>query len=289
MHQTRTSGPEERVSATPRLVAEVDRRPGAGVVHARAVRSMFDRISPTYDLLNRLLSLGVDRAWRRRALDALCAALPPEGAVIDLCAGTLDLAQDLRARLPGRPVVALDFAREMLVAGRAAGKARGGTALAVSDALRLPLAGEPATGGEVAGVVCGFGVRNLADVRRGADEVFRVLRPGGVYVCLEFFRPSRLATRAFHAAYGDLVLPTVGRLVSRDREAYAYLSRSMKAFLPRRAYEATLREAGFVDVRGEDLLFGIASIVCARRPTAAAGAGSRPPGAGRPERGGASP
>jgi ubiquinone/menaquinone biosynthesis methyltransferase len=251
------------------LVPEVHQRQSAGEGHARAVRSMFDRISPTYDLLNRLLSLGVDRNWRRRALDRFCADLPPDGPVVDLCAGTLDLAEELRARFPSRPVLAIDFAREMLLTGRAAGKARGGTAMAVSDALRLPLAGDATRGGPVAGVVCGFGVRNLSDPRRGAMEVLRVLRPGGVYTCLEFFQPSRLTTRAFHRAYGDVVLPTVGRLVSRHPEAYAYLSRSMKGFLSRRAYEEMLCEVGFVDVRGEDLLLGVASVVSARRPPAA--------------------
>jgi ubiquinone/menaquinone biosynthesis methyltransferase len=230
--------------------------------HAGAVRSMFDRISPTYDLLNRLLSLGIDRAWRRKALDQLARGLPSDGPILDLCAGTLDLASAVEARFPGRRVLALDFAREMLVAGRAAGKVRAaGTQLAVADALRLPLAEDC-----LAGVVCGFGMRNLADPRAGVREVLRALGPGGVFVTLEFHKPTRLSTRAFHALYGDLVLPTVGSLVSRDRAAYPYLSRSMKGFLTRQEYEAALVDAGFADVEGTELLFGIASLVRACKP-----------------------
>lgn len=226
---------------------------------------MFGRISPTYDLLNGMLSLGIDRGWRAKALELLAAGLPTVGPIVDLCAGTLDLAAALETRFPDRRVLALDFAREMLVAGRAAGKLRSGTTrLAVTDALRLPLADAC-----LAGVVCGFGMRNLADPRAGMREVHRTLAPGGVFVTLEFFRPTRAATRAFHALYGDVVLPSVGSLVSRDRSAYSYLSRSMKGFLTRAEYELALAEAGFEDVSGRDLLFGIASLVRAVRPSAA--------------------
>lgn len=232
--------------------------------HAGAVRSMFDRISPTYDLLNRVLSLGVDRAWRAKALDQLARGLPCDGPILDLCAGTLDLAGAVERRFEGRRVLALDFAREMLVAGRAAGKVRAPlTQLAVADALRLPLADAC-----LAGVVCGFGMRNLASPRAGMAEVLRVLVPGGVFVTLEFCRPTRPVTRVFHAIYGELVLPTVGSLVSRDRAAYAYLSRSMKGFLTRQQYEAALLDAGFTQIEGRELLLGIASVVRAVRPAA---------------------
>lgn len=251
------------------LVAAVaERKAPNQAAHAVAVRSMFDRISPTYDLLNRLLSLGIDRAWRRKALDLLARDLPADAPLLDLCAGTLDLAGAVEARFAGRRVLALDFARDMLVAGRAAGKVRAATTrLAVADAMRLPLADDC-----LAGVVCGFGMRNLADPRAGMREVGRALVPGGVFVTLEFFKPVRLVTRAFHGVYGDVVLPTVGSLVSRDRAAYAYLSRSMKGFLTRAEYEAALAEAGFAQVEGRDLLFGIASLVRGVKPLAARGA-----------------
>jgi len=216
-----------------------------------AVRGMFDRISPTYDLLNRLLSFGVDRRWRRRALGELTRELP-QGPLLDLCAGTLDLSCELREAVPDRTVVAADFAREMLVAGRD----KAPVALAVADAQRLPFAD-----GSFAGVVCGFGMRNLADTRAGIAEVARVLKPGGAFVVLEFYRPTRPLTHVFHTLYGRMLLPAVGRLVSGDAAAYRYLSDSMLGFLTREQFEQAMRQAGLRDVHGTDLTFGVASIV----------------------------
>jgi ubiquinone/menaquinone biosynthesis methyltransferase len=235
------------------LIAEVGARGGQPAEHALAVRSMFDRISPTYDLLNRLLSAGIDRRWRKRALELLAERLP-EGPLLDSCAGTLDLAQAMEARFTGRTLLAADFAREMLVRGR--GKVSAQVPLAVADAMRLPV-----RDGVLAGMTCAFGMRNLADTRRGLAEACRVLKPGGVFVVLEFYRPSTFVMRAFHAVYARFVLPAVGTLISRDREAYAYLARSMKGFHTRGEFEALAREVGFSAVQGEELTLGIASLV----------------------------
>jgi ubiquinone/menaquinone biosynthesis methyltransferase len=229
------------------------RRDEPGQAHALAVRRMFDRISPTYDLLNRLLSLGIDQRWRAQALRALARDLPAQGALLDVCAGTLDLSLALRRRWPERALLSIDFARDMLVAGR--GKLKGASLL-VGDAMRLPLRSSAA-----AGFICGFGMRNLSDPALGLAEAARVLAPGGVCVVLEFFRPERATTRLFHAVYARVVLPVVGRLVSGDGEAYRYLSKSMQGFLSRGEFEVAMRGAGFVDVTGQDLSFGIASIV----------------------------
>jgi ubiquinone/menaquinone biosynthesis methyltransferase len=142
----------------------------------------------------------------------------------------------------------------MLLAGRKKLHGRGHTL--VCDAMRLPFAA-----GSFAGMTCGFGMRNLADPHMGMAEAHRVLTSGGVFVVLEFFRPTRASTRVFHAVYGRGLLPLVGRLVSGDGEAYGYLSRSMVGFLTRSEFEQGMAQAGFREVGGCDLTFGIASLV----------------------------
>jgi ubiquinone/menaquinone biosynthesis methyltransferase len=235
------------------LIAEVGARGKGQTEHAIAVRSMFDRISPTYDLLNRLLSVGIDRAWRKRALDVLAARMPA-GPVLDSCAGTLDLTAAIEARFPERTVVGADFAREMLMRGRPK-VAR--APLAVADAMRLPV-----RDGVLAGMTCSFGIRNVSDNAQALREAHRVLKPGGVFVVLEFYRPSTLLMKLFHGVYARLVLPTVGFMVSRDKEAYRYLAKSMQGFYSRPEFEALAREAGFREVVGEELSFGVASLIC---------------------------
>jgi ubiquinone/menaquinone biosynthesis methyltransferase len=208
---------------------------------------MFDRIAPTYDFLNHLLSAGIDVRWRKKAV----RALGRRRSVLDLCAGTMDLT----AMIEAPRIVAADFAAQMLERGK---KKAPRAELVVADALALPF-----EAGTFDGVICGFGMRNLADVKKGIREVYRVLARGGSFVTLEFFRPVRARARAFHAAYANVVLPALGGVVSGDREAYAYLARSMQGFLTRAEYEDALREAGFHSVRGEDLTLGVASLVVA--------------------------
>jgi ubiquinone/menaquinone biosynthesis methyltransferase len=240
-------------SQAARLVPALHERAGAAEGHAVAVRQMFDRISPTYDLLNRLMSFGTDRAWRKRALDLVDVHAPP-GPLFDCCAGTLDLAAEMAKRWPTRPLLAGDFAPQMLLAGRA--KLPRGASAVVCDAMRLPFA--DAT---LAAITNGFGMRNLSEPRRGVEEAHRTLVPSGVFVVLELFRPSTPVTRLFHAVYGRMLLPAMGRLVSGDGEAYRYLSRSMRGFLTRAEMEGLLRDAGFREVHGVDLTLGIASLV----------------------------
>ncbi|MGH7268913.1 MAG: ubiquinone/menaquinone biosynthesis methyltransferase, partial [Polyangiaceae bacterium] len=217
---------------------------------------MFERIAPTYDLLNRVMSAGIDRRWRTRAVAETGDA--PAGPVLDLCAGTMDLTAMLVRSRPGERIVAVDFSPAMLEAGRHKAPS---AEVVVADATALPFPDFT-----FAAVLCGFGMRNLADPMAGAREVLRVLRPGGVFVTLELFRPSRVTTRAFHAAYARVVLPAVGGLVSGDRGAYRYLASSMAGFLSREAYEQALGCAGFEGISGADLTLGVASIVQAVAP-----------------------
>jgi ubiquinone/menaquinone biosynthesis methyltransferase len=237
------------VTAAP--IPEVAARRGEEASHGGAARGMFERIAPTYDLLNRLMSAGIDRRWRSRALEMTRSA--PAGAALDLCAGTMDLTAMLAAGRPGERVVAVDFSPAMLDAGR---RKAPGAEIVVADATALPFA--DAT---FAVALCGFGMRNLGDPVAGMREVLRVLRPGGVFVTLELFRPERLVTRVFHKAYAEVVLPAVGGLVSGDPAAYRYLARSMAGFLSRAEYERALVGAGFEQVTGDDLTLGIASVV----------------------------
>ncbi|MDP9037026.1 MAG: ubiquinone/menaquinone biosynthesis methyltransferase [Myxococcota bacterium] len=232
-------------------IAELRARRGEEVAHADGARGMFDRIAPTYDMLNRLLSAGVDRRWRGKAVAELARA--PSGPLLDLCAGTMDLTRLLACARPNQAIVAVDFSRAMLEAGRHKAPH---AEVVVADAAALPFG--DAT---FAGVICGFGIRNLADPSRGVREVRRVLRPGGVFVTLELFRATRLATRTFHGAYARMVLPTVGGWLSGDRGAYDYLARSMAGFLSRGEYERLLADAGFSRVNAVDLTLGVASIV----------------------------
>ncbi len=237
-----------------------------------AVRGMFDRIAPTYDALNRVLSLGIDRRWRRRAIDALGDLAGAR--VLDLCAGTGDLAAEVARRFPAARVVAADFSAAMLAAGVASGKlgravaangdARpGGPVTAVqADALRLPFAGA-----SFDAALCAFGVRNLDDPLAGLREARRVLAPGGRFAVLEFFRPTTSPRRWLHALYNRNVLPAVGGLVSGHRGAYRYLAESMERFLTRAGYEALARDAGFTVSRGEELFPAVASLVVLEVPS----------------------
>ena len=232
-------------------IAELSAREPNQGGHTDAVRDMFGRIAPTYDLLNRVMSGGLDVAWRQRAIDALEGA--PRGPSLDLCAGTLDLTVMLDRARPHQRLIASDFSEPMLLQGRSKVPR---AELIVADAQTLPFEDR-----SIAVVVCGFGIRNVADPDKALREVRRVLVPGGVFVTLEFFRPAQLVTRLFHTAYANVLLPAVGGLLSGDRGAYAYLARSMDGFLSRAEYEHAVARAGFVRIEAEDLTLGVASII----------------------------
>jgi ubiquinone/menaquinone biosynthesis methyltransferase len=237
-------------------VADLGARGLVADEHGGAVREMFGRIAPTYDVLNRVLSGGIDAAWRKRAIAMLEGA--PSGPSLDLCAGTLDLTLLLDAARPHDRLIASDFSEPMLDFGRSKVPR---AEVVVADAQALPFADA-----SIAAVVCGFGIRNVGDPKKALAEVRRVLMPSGVFVTLEFFRPARLVTRVFHRAYATALLPAVGGLLSGHRDAYAYLARSMNGFLSRKDYEMALTDIGFLDVRGEDLTLGVASVVRAEVP-----------------------
>ena len=211
-----------------------------------AIKQMFDGIAPTYDALNRVLSLGIDQSWRKKAVAALRGA----NVVLDICAGTLDLAEC--AERSGARVIASDFSSRMLVKGRAKVKAP----LVQADAMKLPF-----VDGIFDGALCGFGLRNLDDPLAGLKEARRVLRRGGRFVVLDFFRPRRAITRVIQNLYNKRVLPLVGGAFSGDRSAYEYLANSIERFATREEVEALALEAGFSKSYGEDLTAGVAALV----------------------------
>jgi demethylmenaquinone methyltransferase/2-methoxy-6-polyprenyl-1,4-benzoquinol methylase len=214
---------------------------------------MFTAIAPRYDFLNHLLSLNIDKRWRRQAVARLGWEQAPAGQYLDLCAGTLDLAATLAARpdFRGR-VIGADFVLPML----ALGKSKSTVVKPVNaDALELPFAAARFDGATV-----GFGVRNLMDLDAGLVEAARVLKPGARFVILEFSTPPRQPMRGLYFFYFRKVLPLIGRLVSRHREAYTYLPESVLAFPEPDELAARMRTAGFEQVEYTLLFGGITAI-----------------------------
>jgi len=227
---------------------------------AAAVRGMFGAIAPRYDLLNHLLSLNVDRLWRRRTVARLLAGRPPGGVYLDACAGPLDLSLALARRrgFAGR-IIAADFSLPMLERGAA--KLRGEPVRPVcGDALRLPF-----PDGVFDGAMIAFGVRNLADMDAGLREFARVLRPGGRLAVLEFTTPSWQPFRAIYLAYFRHILPWIGRVVSRHGSAYSYLPASVLEFPAPTELAARIERAGFTAVRWETWTGGIVALHLAER------------------------
>lgn len=234
--------------------------PSRGRERERQVRQIFSEIAPRYDLLNHVLSLNVDRRWRRRAVDLLEWEREPRGRYLDACAGTFDLALEL-ARRDGFTgvVVASDFARPMLVEG--GDKLREEPVHPVcGNSLGLPFPDDAFDGATV-----GFGVRNLADLDRGLAELLRVLRPGARLVILEFTLPPNPLVRSLYLFYFRHLLPRVGRLVSGHRWAYTYLPESVSVFPGPEALARRLEGVGFAETGFRLLTFGIAALHWGRK------------------------
>jgi demethylmenaquinone methyltransferase/2-methoxy-6-polyprenyl-1,4-benzoquinol methylase len=215
---------------------------------AATVQAMFGHIAPRYDFLNHLLSLNIDRRWRRRAADLA----RPKGPVLDICTGTGDLAAAM-AKAAGRTVLGLDFCAPMLRRGKDKGDCRDVRFLR-GDALRLPL---PSDRFDVVSV--GFGIRNVQDLDAGLREMVRVARPGGRIAILEFTMPRNRVLRALYGFYFGRVLPFIGNLVSRSR-AYTYLNRTVLAWTTEQELLERMRKAGCASVTVHPLTFGIAAV-----------------------------
>ena len=230
---------------------------------AAHVREMFGRIAPRYDLLNHLLSLDIDKLWRRRVAQRFRAVLrDPKTKVLDLCCGTGDLAFAFRREAPGgAEIIGADFVPEMLVRARAKSAASAAKIEFVeADVLSLPFAD---AGFDL--VSCAFGFRNLANYERGLQEILRVLKPGGAVAILEFAEPRGKIFGALYQFYFRHVLPRLGGLISGNAQAYSYLPSSVRKFPDPRELEIKFAQAGFVGVQYERWTGGIVTLHTGRK------------------------
>jgi demethylmenaquinone methyltransferase/2-methoxy-6-polyprenyl-1,4-benzoquinol methylase len=234
--------------------------PGPDKTPAR-ISGMFDSIAPRYDLLNRVLSVGLDRKWRHRAVREV--RLGPAARVLDLCTGTADLALATAQRHPDASVVGVDFSGAMLRLGQQKVRAAsldGRIRLVRGDATRIPLDNASCDAGTI-----GFGIRNVAEPERALAELARVLRPGARLAILEFGQPRIPGIRTMYSWYFRYLLPAIGKLVSRHRSAYSYLPASVGTFPPPAEFARLIESHGFVKVEAVPLTFGIVYLYVAVR------------------------
>ena len=227
---------------------------------ASQVNRMFDRIAGHYDAMNSVMTAGLHHRWRHRA--AARAELREGDSALDVCCGTGDLALELARQVgPAGSVVGCDFSEQMLDLARAKAAQRGATAVRFewADALRLPYEDASFDAATV-----GFGVRNLADLNRGLEEMARVLKPGGRLVILEITQPARPPLSIFYSLWFDRLVPLLGTLAG-DRDAYSYLPESVRSFPSPRGLAERMDAAGLERIRVTVLAGGIIAIHSGRR------------------------
>jgi demethylmenaquinone methyltransferase/2-methoxy-6-polyprenyl-1,4-benzoquinol methylase len=224
------------------------------------VAKMFNNISHRYDFLNHLLSLGIDRIWRKKAIHML-KPLKPQ-TLLDVATGTADFAIQSLILNPQK-VTGIDISDGMLAMGR-----KKVERLGLSQRIEL-LPGDSENlqfgNNNFDGVTVGFGVRNFENLEKGLSEILRVMRPGGMLVVLEFSRPRKFPMRQVYNFYFKNILPGLGRLISSDKSAYTYLPESVEAFPDGTDFENILKKVGFKDTACRPLTFGISSIYTARK------------------------
>lgn len=216
---------------------------------------MFDAVAPRYDLLNRVLSGGIDRSWRTAAVKWLAPHNPTR--ILDLATGTADLAIEANTLQPDK-IVGVDIAEEMLKLGREKLnrlKLSDRISLQKGDAEKLPFSDSQFDAAMVA-----FGVRNFENLQRGLKEIRRVLKPGGAFVVLEFSRPTAFPIKQLYNFYSKVIMPNIGRLFSSASGAYKYLPESIAAFPDGEDFLNELKAAGYQDAEVKKLTFGVASL-----------------------------
>ncbi len=226
------------------------------------VREMFDSIAPAYDFMNRAMTLGIDRLWRRRAIREIAPGKP--GRILDVATGTADLALELYRRLrPGRGIEGVDLSEGMIAIGRRKVEAAGASdaiTLRQADCLSLPF-----EDGVMDCVTVGFGVRNFTDLAAGYREMARVTRRGGTLCVLELSTPRGRVTAPLYRFYTRRIIPAVGRLISGDSRAYTYLPESIAAVPQGDEMLSLILSNGWFSARAIPLTFGVASIYIATK------------------------
>jgi len=224
------------------------------------VRRLFDSIAHRYDLLNHLLSGGIDFYWRRAAIDALRSSAPKR--ILDVATGTADLAI-ASLRLNPAEVIGVDISTPMLELGRRKVEAKNASAVihlqeGEAEHLEFP-------SGDFDAAIVAFGARNFENLAGGLREMNRVLRKRGRIVVLEFSKPRAFPIRQIYFSYFRHILPLVGRLISREKQAYQYLPDTVMAFPDGEEFVRILRDAGFSSITDQRLTFGIVSIYCGEK------------------------
>ncbi len=235
------------------------------------VAAMFNNISRYYDFLNHFLSLGIDRRWRRKTIATLLEHKPQ--SLLDVATGTADLAIEAHKQLQPQQLIGIDISTKMLEIGRE--KLR---KIGLQDAILLEEGDSevlPYEDNSFDAVTVAFGVRNFADVEKGLREIVRVLRPGGKAVVLEFSRPKSFPFKQGYNFYFKYVLPTIGRLTSKDKKAYGYLYESVQAFPDGEQFVDLLHHIGLTDTTCTPLTLGICSIYTGIKPQAPAAPSSQ--------------
>lgn len=219
---------------------------------AQNVQAMFGRIAKRYDLMNRLMTAGQDTRWRREVI--LKSQLPPNGHLLDLGAGTGDLAREALRQVPGCSATAADFTQEMMRVGKSR-TPNLDLKWTAANALCLPF-----PGGTFEAVVSGFLLRNVTDIQQSLKEQLRVLKPGGIMVALDTTRPAENRLRVLIHFYLHVIIPSLGRLITGEAEAYTYLPETTEAFLEAEQLADYMEQAGFHQVGFRRLMFGTIAI-----------------------------
>lgn len=225
------------------------------------IRRMFDKIAPSYDRLNHALSLGIDRRWRRTAVDALGIHQPQQ--ILDIATGTGDFALLLAKRIKPQHIVGADISEGMMAVGREKVKEEGlqnVISFQYEDCMQLSF-----PDGSFDAVTSSYGVRNFQNLDKGLQEMQRVLRPGGHLLIVELTPPPSFPMKQLFWLYAHVVMPLLGRLISHDDSAYTYLPASMEAFPQPEQMEGILRKAGFTEVQWRRFTFGISTMYLATK------------------------